>query len=409
MAESRRADDRPAPAAAIGALAANFGVIEASKIARGAWDETLTGRELYLDAANHTYYVTDYARQPDCRFDHDHLEVESLGDVTLAEALALALPAGEPDPAAELSLGEDVFAGCIRCNHCGRKRAIWKPLTRVSPEEQSCPACGRRHFFAGVELQDVLTAASTPSELRSRSLSELGIAVGDIITIRAQGSVRHFEIAEKSQDPPAEKPGVSRGVRVALFGCGNIGSHAIPLIPRIPGLEGVLLVDPDSYEARNLPGHDIRRSDLGRAKVSVQAERLRAIAPGLAVETVAAPLESLPLGRLRNHILLGALDSLRARQSLNTIAFRIGEPWIDLAVGIEGLVCRATVYRPGPESACIECRWGDGDYARIEDRYSCIDHSHDAHDAASQETRGRNETTPITAQIEWIVSQQRDS
>ena len=56
--------ERPAPSAAIGALAATFGVIEASKIALGAWEETLTSRELYLDAANHQYAITKFDRKP---------------------------------------------------------------------------------------------------------------------------------------------------------------------------------------------------------------------------------------------------------------------------------------------------------------------------------------------------------
>ncbi len=366
--------ERPAPSAAIGALAATFGVIEASKIALGAWEETLTSRELYLDAANHQYAITKFDRKPDCLFDHERLRVEPLADVTLDDVLACATHEGEPDHAAELFLGEDVFAGRIRCERCGEERSIWKPLTRVSAAERRCPACKRRHFFVGSELHDGLSALSTPPELRVRLLSQLGIVAGDVITLRAHGNARHFEICEKNQ----RRFGGSSGARIALFGCGNIGSHAIPLIARIAGIAYVLLVDPDRYERRNLAGQELQLGDLGRPKVSVQAERLRAIAPGLEVETIAAPLESVPQGRLRDTILLGALDSRRARQSLNTIAFRVGSPWIDMAVSTEGLLCRVALYRPSQTSPCMECRWSEDDYTQIEDTYSCDDTVDDA-------------------------------
>jgi molybdopterin/thiamine biosynthesis adenylyltransferase len=369
VSDSRLGSERPAPSAAIGALAATFGVLEASKIARGSWDETLASKELYLDAAHHQYYVTKFDRKPDCLFDHERRRVESLGDVTLADALARAPHAGELDPAAALCLCDDVFVGRIRCERCAKERTLFKPLSRLSSTERSCPSCNRRHFFVGSELHDGLDARSTPPELQSRLLSQLGIVAGDVISLRAHGAARHFEIA----DPNRESSDRASGTRIALLGCGNIGSHAVPLIARIPHLAQVLLVDPDVYERRNLAGQDIRPGDLGRHKVSVQAERLRAIAPAIEVETVAAPLERIPLGRLRGTILLGALDSRRARQSLNTIAFRVGSPWIDMAVGTEGLLCRIAVYRPSPESPCIECRWSDDDYAQIEDAYSCHD------------------------------------
>ena len=43
----------------------------------------------------------------------------------------------------------------------------------------------------------------------------------------------------------------------------------------MPGVSRVTLVDPGQYEEKNIVGQRIDRYDVGRAKVEVQAERLR--------------------------------------------------------------------------------------------------------------------------------------
>jgi molybdopterin/thiamine biosynthesis adenylyltransferase len=94
-----------------------------------------------------------------------------------------------------------------------------------------------------------------------------------------------------------------------VAGCGNIGSHLVPHLARAPGVERVVLVDPDVYESKNLASQDIRAADSRRRKVEVQAQRLRQIRPELEVIAVADRLETLPLGHFRHAVLLGALDS----------------------------------------------------------------------------------------------------
>ncbi len=159
---------------------------------------------------------------------------------------------------------------------------------------------------------------------------------------------------------------------VTLIGAGgNIGSHLVPHLGRMPGISRVTLVDRDSYEHRNLVSQDIRTADIGKPKARVQARRLRYINPDLQVVPVIGSVENLPIGCLRADVILTALDSRRSRQCVNEIAWRLKVPWCDSGVRPEELLARITVYMPGKDAPCIECAWSDSDYAQVEQVYPC--------------------------------------
>lgn len=161
------------------------------------------------------------------------------------------------------------------------------------------------------------------------------------------------------------------GSSVTLVGVGALGSHAVPLIARVPGVQRCILIDPDSYDQGNLLSQDICCHDVGRSKVSVGAKRMRRINPGLSVEAIVAPVEAVPLGKLRGGIIVACVDTRSARQIINQRAWRLNIPWIDAAVDADGNLLRVGVYVPGPDAPCLECAWGDGDYALLEHNYSC--------------------------------------
>lgn len=158
---------------------------------------------------------------------------------------------------------------------------------------------------------------------------------------------------------------------VTVVGAGNIGSHLIPHLARLPGVQRVIIVDPERYEAKNLASQDITAGHVGRPKAVVQARRLRRIRPDIQVDPLVARIEDLPPGRLRSQVILACLDSRRARQHVNELAWRLGMPWIDAGVRAEGLLVRVSVYRPGPDSPCLECAWSENDYAALEQVYPC--------------------------------------
>ena len=200
-----------------------------------------------------------------------------------------------------------------------------------------------------------------------------GFRPGDVLTLRAGERERHFEYAAKRGG--ASNRGEGQCCHSAVIvGCGNIGSHLTAHIARLArsaSLERVILVDPDTYSEANLAGQEICISDVDRPKVQVQAERMRAIHPGLEVLPRECRIEELPLTALRGAILLGAVDSRDARQQINQAAWRIGSPWIDMAVDGPSLLCRVTTYLPGDSSVCLECSWDAADYRLLDQRVPC--------------------------------------
>lgn len=156
---------------------------------------------------------------------------------------------------------------------------------------------------------------------------------------------------------------------LVVVGLGNIGSHAVPLLASLPGIARVCLNDFDKYESGNLGFQPITPRDLGRAKAKVQARILRRIRPDLAVTTHVCRFEEVPLGILRESIILSCVDSRASRQAINRTAFALGIPWIDAALAREGSV-RARIHLPG-RSACLECGWGPRDYELLEQRLPC--------------------------------------
>lgn len=369
---------------AIGSLAASFAVLEARKLLAGTFEDALIGRELYLDARHHQYYLTRLPRNPHCRFDHETRTPSEVEALTLGEALRLgaAAPfAGDLGARSDASAGElrvedntfaselgvegDAFAGEITCFRCGGRRRLWKLQQRLAPKERTCLSCGEALLFSGFELLERLSAGRLAPELLDRPLLDFGLRPGDVFSIRTAGGEAHYQLA---LDSPAR---LESGASVVLAGCGNIGSHLVPHLARIPGVGRVVLVDPDVYERKNLAGQDIRAADVGRKKVEVQAERLHQIRPDLAVVAVADGLETLPLASFRDAIVFGALDSRLARLRLNQAAWRAGSPWIDTAVDGPGLLCRVSVFRPGRDSSCLECGWDAADYRLLHQVLPC--------------------------------------
>ena len=109
-----------------------------------------------------------------------------------------------------------------------------------------------------------------------------------------------------------------------------------------------------------------RRRQGGRA-----GRRRRACQPGLAITRFAEAVEDVPLGFLRDGLIVTCLDSRAARQYVNGVARKLGVVWIDSGVEPTSWLARVNVYEPGRDAPCLECGWDQGDYDALPQRYPC--------------------------------------
>jgi molybdopterin/thiamine biosynthesis adenylyltransferase len=165
--------------------------------------------------------------------------------------------------------------------------------------------------------------------------------------------------------------GSERGHHVVVVGVGNIGSHTVPLLARLPGIGRLTLVDQGLFEESNRENQNVAASSIGRAKVEVMAERVHEIDPAIELVLYANGVEDVPLGRLRCDLVLSAPDSRRARVTVNRVACWLGIPWIDAGVDAGGELARVTTWRPAEQGACCQCIYGPADYAAMAQEYSC--------------------------------------
>ena len=166
-------------------------------------------------------------------------------------------------------------------------------------------------------------------------------------------------------------PSATEIVTAIVIGLGNIGSHLVPHVARMPEIGRLVLIDPDAYGESNRRSQAIRSADIGRAKTEVQADVVRQINPELEVAEFSQTVEDVPLGHLRAEVILACVDSRGARQYLNEIARSLGVPWVDAGVEPGSWLARVNVYESGSDAPCLECAWDQRDYEALPQRYPC--------------------------------------
>ena len=142
---------------------------------------------------------------------------------------------------------------------------------------------------------------------------------------------------------------LARTRRVVLVGLGNIGSRLAMELP-LAGTKGLLLVDPDRVSHRNLQTCWVfSPDDIGRSKVKVVAQWVRRSFPDVSVQDAECAFDRLGLCRLRDWlpaVLVGAVDSRRARYELAEAALWLGMPLVDLGIPAAG-----------PAAARVQVTW----------------------------------------------------
>ena len=183
---------------------------------------------------------------------------------------------------------------------------------------------------------------------------ERGGAYGMLAIATAPGrdggppTLRPAEAADTSQrsrtlraGPQAKRLG---DVRVAIVGCGAVGSYVADLLCR-EGVRRFHLVDPDTYRPGNVIRHAAPRHLVGHLKVDAVAETLRSL--GLGTPTIdrdetrlSTPDDALHLVH-EFHLVLDASADERATALLRWAAESTGRPVVAVCVQRDGGIARA--------------------------------------------------------------------
>ena len=183
-----------------------------------------------------------------------------------------------------------------------------------------------------------------------------------------------------------------QNARIMVVGAGALGNELVKNLTLL-GVGNILILDMDSIESSNLTRSVLfRRSDVGRFKAEIAAERAIEINPDVnAVGIVANIIDDIGLGVFRRmDVVLGGLDNREARLAINQSCYKVNKPWIDGA--IEVLNGFARVFVPG-QGACYECTMTDMDWQLINKRKSCALLTHE------QMAEGKIPTTPTSSSV----------
>ncbi|MFO1500204.1 MAG: ThiF family adenylyltransferase [Verrucomicrobiota bacterium] len=151
-----------------------------------------------------------------------------------------------------------------------------------------------------------------------------------------------------------------RSLSVGVAGCSGTGSWVVEMLGRL-GVGRLVLVDPDSIERKNLNRIvDSSLKDLGRPKVEVLADAVRAVGLVAKVETYAQDLAHTDVVKALAgcDFLFGCMDSADGRETLNRIASFYLIPYIDVGVrldadgrgSVEQICCAVHYLMPGGSS-----------------------------------------------------------
>ena len=197
-----------------------------------------------------------------------------------------------------------------------------------------------------------------------------------------------------------------KNAKVMVVGAGALGNEVLKNLALF-GVGNIVVVDFDKIEYSNLTRSILFRSedaDKGYYKAEIAAKRLKEINPTINIQEICGDLSTdVGLGIYRRmDVVVGCLDSLRARVLLNRLCFRSGKIWIDGGIGdLEGQV---TAYQFNQN--CYECGLSEDENQDVtgnkndENRVSC------PQIAQGNTERGRVATTPVSASIIGAVQAQ---
>lgn len=163
--------------------------------------------------------------------------------------------------------------------------------------------------------------------------------------------------------------------KVFVVGAGALGNEVIKNLSLL-GIGHMFVVDFDFIEDSNLSRAVLfREGDVkdGLSKSEVVVRRAKELNPNKQAtykNLHGDVVSDVGLGVYRHaDIILGCLDNIEARLSVNLNSWKMGKTWID--GGMWELAGTVSVYEPNMEKACYECSMTREHYDTASKRYSC--------------------------------------
>ncbi|PTX61105.1 adenylyltransferase/sulfurtransferase [Kordia periserrulae] len=163
-----------------------------------------------------------------------------------------------------------------------------------------------------------------------------------------------------------------KNAKVMVVGAGAIGNETLKNLALI-GIGNILIVDFDTISTSNLSRTVLfRKEDVGKKKAEVAAKRIKKMAfhDDIQVSWFHGDLVwELGTGIYEEmDLVLGCLDNVEARISINRQCWLSKTPWIDS--GMYELGMRVEFYNP-PNGPCYQCNLTPKQLENANKRYSC--------------------------------------
>ena len=183
----------------LGALAASLQAIECAKVLGGQLEQAAVGQQVLIGARHHKHYVTNYRRNPNCRFyGHETWRIKKLSEgareLTVQGAIELGKTMAQANVSTGLRVEGDPFVRRLTCVKCGQTKRLLRLQSRLRATDERCLRCGQRMVAAGRDLSERLEVASLGRHVLARSLQSLGFQAGDVFSVGSREKELHFEI-----------------------------------------------------------------------------------------------------------------------------------------------------------------------------------------------------------------------
>lgn len=154
---------------------------------------------------------------------------------------------------------------------------------------------------------------------------------------------------------------VLAGTKVGIVGLGGGGSHIAQQLAHV-GIGSFVLIDPDSIEDTNLNrlvGGTWADVEAGRVKVEIAKRLIKGVRPSAEVKAIKADWQTETDELKLCDVIIGGLDSVRAKDELDAFCRRFLISYIDQGMDVHGEAGRhlisGQVILSSPGRPCLRC------------------------------------------------------